>query len=73
MLGNISSISFIVTYGSVELEKSLFALLQIAALTAVIYSVIVFWMYRRQVFDIAEEIENIQGIIFILKFEQDSN
>lgn len=61
MLGNISSIFFIQKNISLQLEKCLFAILQIAALTSVIYSLIQVWIYWEQLFEIAEQIEEIQG------------
>lgn len=65
MLGNISSLLFIINYASIELEKSLFAVLQIAALTSVVYSLTVFLVYRQRLLEIANQIEEIQGDFFV--------
>lgn len=70
MLGNISSLFFIIKYASIELEKSLFAVLQIAALTSVVYSLTVFLVYRQRLLEIADQIEEIQGNFLVFNQEK---
>lgn len=57
LLGNISSITFIMKYIGTDLENSLFACLQVAALTETIYTIFVALLIRNKITMIFDEFQ----------------
>lgn len=57
----ISSLVFVIKFNACDLESTLFAVLQVSAIIATLYSVGVIYFHRHRISIIAEKIEEIQS------------
>lgn len=57
----ISSLIFVIKFNAINLESSLFAMLQVSAVAATLYSLAVIHFHRHQIPVIAEQFEKNQG------------